>query len=348
MNKIFSLFAVLLLAVSPFVFAEEGKDDQKAVKGRGLDARYAHASCAVELTKSHLDVLASYAQKDVAALKTNLDVSLASAKDAAAASDRAKFQEAFKAVNEAIKKGKEAVVESRKSGGLKGDNAKAAKEGLKSAQKDYKACQSDAAQKESEEKIAAAGSEIDKFQKRVDELESKGVDVSELQKSLDSARTAKDELSTAAASGDQKSMKDAIRGIRDLSLHMHANVAIAQLRDAISKAEAKAAEKNLTVDFSQAKAEIDKAAALAVSGKKYAEGEFEKVWSSLKSAAEKIRSGVKTAKKQAKDEKKAEKKAERESKKAEKASEREAKKAEEREDSKDAGADSTESKDGGE
>ena len=303
MNKIFSVFAVLLLAVSPFVFAEEGKDDQKAVKAQGLDARYAHASCAVELTKAHLDVLASYTQKDVAVLKTDLDASLASVKDAAAAGDRAKFQEAFKAVSEAVKKSKEAVVESRKSGGLKGDNAKAAKEELKGAQDDYKACQSAAIKKESEEKLAVAGSEIDKFQKRVDELKSKGVDVANLQKDLDSAKTAKDELATAAALGDQKSMKDAIQGIRDLRLHMHANVAIAQLRDVILKAESKAADKNISVDFSQAKAELDKAAALAVSGKKYAEGEFERAWSSIKSAAELIKNSVKGAKKQSRDEK---------------------------------------------
>ena len=76
-----------------------------------------------------------------------------------------KFQEAFKAVSEATKKStKRLVVESRKSGGLKGDNAKAAKEELKGAQDDYKACQSAAINKESEEKLAVAGSEIDKFQ----------------------------------------------------------------------------------------------------------------------------------------------------------------------------------------
>ena len=39
--------------------------------------------------KAHLDVLASYTQKDVAVLKTDLDASLASVKDAAAAGDRA-------------------------------------------------------------------------------------------------------------------------------------------------------------------------------------------------------------------------------------------------------------------
>ena len=80
-------------------------------------------------------------------------------------------------------------------------------------------------------------------------------------------------------------------------------MAIAQLRDVILKAESKAADKNISVDFSQAKAELDKAAALAVSGKKYAEGEFERAWSSIKSAAELIKNSVKGAKKQSRDEK---------------------------------------------
>ncbi|MBI4449084.1 hypothetical protein HY641_03600 [Candidatus Woesearchaeota archaeon] len=286
MRYLYSMFVVLILAISPMAFAQDAKE----FRGEALNARSAHLDCAVDLAKAQLDINAKYGQVDVSTQKTQLEDAYKAVTDAAAAGDKKTFDDAAKRLRESLNSARKGM-----RGKTQPADLRAARDEVKAAKDAFKTCNKEAVGKAADAAKKRRDANVEKWQKRLLDLKAKGVDTAKMQDVLDKAKENLGKLEDAG--DDVEKIKQARKDIRTAELHSHANFAIERVRASI----AKASEKGLSVDFADAKALLDEAAAMATPGKEYSEGEFQAVWDKIKEASKKAKDALKSARSTAKE-----------------------------------------------
>lgn len=288
---IWSVLGILFLLMLGIVFAED--ENVNGSKRNDFNARLAHINCRVQLTETQLGLLMKI-NSNLSSHKALLDADYAKLQEFANALNHKEFNKYFTTTfKDNLKNATKDIKESKKNfrkGNLTNDEKKTIKDEHKTAIAEYADCINKADKDWAEARGGYLNSWLNKWKNIISKMKEKGYDTAEMESVISDAETkllpAIEAVKNASSKEEKKSAKESAR---NLHLHLWARFESARIKSYLSFIESDAIAKGYESDVTAIKAKLDEASALAVSGKKYKEGEFESVWKVIKDASQMLK-----------------------------------------------------------
>lgn len=298
MGKTFIVIAVsfmVLTIMSASALADELNDSKR----NDFNARLEHIACKIQLTKTQLDIF-SAVNSNITSYKDVLDADYVKLAEAAAGMDpqefsRAVFNTSFRSdLQDAVKAIRTAKVDFVKSNITK-DEKKNMSAKHKQAIADYANCTASADKNWTEARVQFLQGWINRWEKTIEDMKNEGYNTSEMESVVaDAKKKLTPAVQTLANNSYKSARKKAMEDAQNLHLHLWARFQIAKVRSFLSFIEPKATSSEDSAKVTAIKAKLDEAAKLAIAGKKYAPGEFSKVWGLINDASKMTKELFKT------------------------------------------------------
>lgn len=293
---VFVSFAVLvLLASSLFVIAQEDAADTKVkeTKRNDFNARISHIMCRVDLTKKQIDLL-SGVDSNLSTYKAALDADVAKLKEFANAMNHKEFGSYFTTTFKDDLKKAVVAIKSAKSDIRKANLTKEEKTTLKDGDKaaiaEFANCTNKAEKDWSDKRADHLNSWIEKWSRIIARMKDKGYDTAGMESVVSDAESKLlPALQAIKNATTKEARKTAMENARNLHLHLWAKFEIARVKSLLMYVDDDAIAKGYQADVDAISAKLDEADKLAVSGKKYKDGEFETVWGVIRDAAKMLK-----------------------------------------------------------
>ncbi|MDO8509092.1 MAG: hypothetical protein Q7S27_05410 [Nanoarchaeota archaeon] len=295
-KRIFGLagFAIAVLLVSSFfVIALETDNGIEETKRNDYNARLGHINCRVDLTNGQIDLL-SDVDPNLTMYKEKLDADYAKLKELADAMNHKEFstyitttfKENLKNSVMAVNKAK---VDFRKSN-LTSDEKKTVRDGNKKVIAEYADCINKADKDLSEKRTGHLTAWINKWNNVISKMKEKGHNTTEMELVvMDAQSKLMPILDTIKNASSKEARKTAMENARNLHLHLWARFEIARIESYLMSIEEEAVAKGFQTEVDAINARLDEAGKLAISGKRYKDGEFDTVWSAIKESAKMLK-----------------------------------------------------------
>ncbi len=313
------LFMALLL-LSPIVFANgnesTGTEKGKSMENRyGMQARYDHIACQVDFTKNTIDNVVGKVPDAATQLnqyKEDLTGELNALKGYLDSKDKEQFNSYVKStLHQKMIDASKAVKDSLHGKNVTKDTRKAIQDQFSADRRAFAACNANTAKTFAQEKVQKMKDDLDEWDKKIDNLSARGINVDDMKKIVSDARSmAVDPVSNevnGATTGD--AIKAALQkycladGCKDgVNFHFFAKMDIARLNALVSYLEGTGKTLDQTA-LAQLKADIDAAnsALASVGTSDYTEATRAAAWDSIKKASEDLRDLVKKSREEAKE-----------------------------------------------
>lgn len=170
----------------------------------------------------------------------------------------------------------------------------------KSAIDKFKQCNSQSKRTIADTRKNAIMQDIARWNSQIEKMKAKSIDTTGLESVVADANKLASMLDSAVQAADDAAFKQKVDEVRNSQLHVWARFHIAKIEAYLNNLEPSANEAGLSSKVSEIKALLSEAKQLALSGKKYGEGEFDKTWKDIKDAGELLKSLSKSLKGDAK------------------------------------------------
>ena len=277
-------FVILSILVSANVLAED--QDIRDSKRNDFTARLQHINCRIKLTEKQLDILSAL-NSSISSYKELLDADYAKLQEFASALNHKEFSNYFTTTFKDNLKSSVKAVKDTKSEFKASELTKEKKDSLKSNHKSAISEFADCVNKADKEWVEARAGYLNSWIKRwnnvIMKMKDKGYDTSELENIIADAQTKLlPDLEAIKSVEAKAARKSAMENARNLHLHLWARFEIARIRSYLKFIEIDAISKGYQTEIDAIKASLDDTSKLVIAGKKYKEGEFQKVWMSIK------------------------------------------------------------------
>lgn len=285
---VLGIFLLLMLGI---VFAEDEKVSES--KRNDFNARLAHINCRIQLTEKQLGLLTKI-NSNLSSHKALLDADYAKLQEFASALNHKEFNKYFTTTFKDNLKNASKDIKGAKRDFRKGNLTKEEKKTIKDEHKttisEYADCINKADKDWAEARGGYLNAWLNKWKNVIAKMKENGYNTAEMESVVSDAETKLLPAIEAVKNASTKeSRKSAMESAKNLHLHLWARFEIARIKSYLNFIESDANAKGYESDVTAIKAKLDEASALAVSGKKYKEGEFESVWAAIKDAAQMLK-----------------------------------------------------------
>ncbi len=293
MQKIFLVMlgmVVFTLFLSSGVFAEYHKINES--KRNDFNAILQHINCRTQLTKTQLDLF-SVANSSITAFKAPLDVDYAKLQELATALNKKEFTSYMTTTfKDNLKNAVKAVQSEKvnlKKANLTQEQKTQLREDHKTAIAAFANCTNDADKNWSEARAGYLNAWITRWNNIISKMKEDGYDTNEMEAVVADAQTKLLPALEAIKDATKATRKSAMENARNLHLHLWARFEIARIASYLKSIEEEASAAGYGGDVVAMRAKLDEASKLAVSGKRYKEGEYETTWKAIKDATQMLK-----------------------------------------------------------
>ena len=279
-------FIILIIFSSAIVLA---KDETEESKRNDLNARLEHINCRIDLTKKQIDILSSI-NPEISSNKAVLDADYSKLQEFAAALSHkdfdkyltTTFKEDLRDASDAIRSAKTDLVKKN----FTREQKIALRDSHKTVMSEFADCVNQADKEMAEARADHLNSWIVKWNNLINGMKSRGDDTTEMQSVVADAQNkllpAIEKIKISAKDNRRTAMQDA----RNLHLHLWAKFEVARLRSYLASIENEAADVGYKTEIDTIKNKLQATSNITVAGKRYAPGEFEAVWKSIRDTAQ--------------------------------------------------------------
>lgn len=290
-------FALLLLGLavilmSGIIIAQEDSAVKES-KRNDFNARLSHIMCRIDLTKTQIDLL-SGVDSNLTMYKEKLDADAVKLKEFADAMNHKEFGKYFTtSLKDNLKNAVVAIKDAKrdfKNSNLTVEEKKTLRVNHKAAITAFADCVNKADKGWGEKRAGHLNAWINHWNNVISKMKEKGYDTTEMEAVVSDAQSKLlPALEAIKSATTKEARKTAMENAKNLHLHLWARFEIARIKSYLNSVDDDAIAKGYQSEVDAINAKLTEAANLAVSGKKYKDGEFETVWTAIRDAAKMLK-----------------------------------------------------------
>jgi hypothetical protein len=303
--KVIVIAFVMLMAVTAIVKAEEnetGDSVDKAINTEALSVRLDNLQCKVDFSKTQVELVDKYLDKDLNEYLDEVTADLNDLKDLRDTGNKSAFdtyvENVFRPDFQNLTQQLNSVKSQWKSYNLSNESYTAFKKGLKDAQSQYANCTSDKEDKMTIVLEKHYTHAENKWQDMTDKMDKKNISTENMTVVIEELQARLEKLQDAIKSGNKTLIEQTLKEIRDEHLHLWARFHAARLEGYMKKMEPLTNKYGKSEQMKTMKKQLEDVSKYVSPGKKYDKGDFDKVWEGLSNTSKDMRDTAKEMLKQ--------------------------------------------------